>query len=121
PRGIMDGVQGSNRDRLSRPRLVSLWRRVTPGATVLVTAQHRSGVATSVREWADESGSRIVEWSSNRVDVPADAPDADVVVLEIEGMRDSHVTAALAVRERWPAATLIAVSSTQWPPGLLDE
>ncbi|GGD25250.1 hypothetical protein GCM10010915_01440 [Microbacterium faecale] len=113
-------VQGTDRDRLSRPRLVSLWRRVTAGATVLVTAQHDSGVASSVREWVAETGDRLIEWSSNRVDVPAETPDADVVLLEIEGMLGTHVTAALAVRERWPAATLIAVSSTQWPPGLLD-
>lgn len=99
---------------------MSLWRRVTPGATVLVTAQHRSGVASSVREWVDESGDRLVQWSSNRVDVPDDAPDADIVLLELEGMRDDHVTATLAVRAHWPSATLIAVSSTQWPPGLLD-
>ena len=71
----------SDRDRLSRPRLVSLWRRVTPGATVVVTAQHRSGVATSVREWLAESDLRLIVWSSNRVEVPADTPDADVVLL----------------------------------------
>jgi len=110
----------TDRDRLSRPRLVSLWRRVTPGATVLVTAQHRSGVATSVREWLAETDQTLVRWSSNRTDVPADLPDADVVLLELEGMRDGHITATQNVRERWPNATLIAVSSTQWPPGLLD-
>ena len=110
----------TDRDRLSRPRLVSLWRRVMPGATVLVTAQHRSGVATSVREWLADSDQRLVVWSSNRIEVPADAPDADVVLLELEGMRDDHVTATLAVRERWPSATLIAVTSTQWPTALLE-
>jgi len=110
----------TDRDRLSRPRLVSLWRRVTPGATVLVTAQHRSGVASSVREWLADSDQRLVVWSSNRIEVPATAPEADVVILELEGMREDHVTAALAVRERWPNATLIAVSSTQWPTALLD-
>ncbi|MGO1545989.1 LuxR C-terminal-related transcriptional regulator [Microbacterium gubbeenense] len=111
----------SDRDRLSRPRLVSLWRRVTPGATVVVTAQHRSGVATSVREWLTESDLRLIVWSSNRVEVPADTPDADVVLLELEGMREDHVTATLAVRARWPSATLIAVTSTQWPSPLLDK
>ncbi|WP_260406121.1 LuxR C-terminal-related transcriptional regulator [Microbacterium sp. G2-8] len=110
-----------DRDRLSRPRLVSLWQRVTPGATVLVTAQHRSGVASSVREWLSASDRRLVHWSSNRVDVPADAPDADVVLLDLEGMLGTHVDATKAVRERWPHATLIAVTSTSWPPGLLDE
>ena len=110
----------TDRDRLSRPRLVSLWRRVMPGATVLVTAQHRSGVATSVREWLADSDQRLVVWSSNRIEVPTDAPDADVVLLELEGMRDDHVTATLAVRERWPSATLIAVTSTQWPTALLE-
>ncbi|WP_156760319.1 helix-turn-helix domain-containing protein [Microbacterium karelineae] len=113
-------MHASNDDRLSRPRLVSMWQRVAPGATVLVTAQHRSGVASSIREWLAGSGASLVVWSSNRTDVPAEAPDADVVLLELEGMRDDHVTATLAVRDRWPAATLIAVSSTQWPPGLLD-
>ncbi|WP_162621919.1 helix-turn-helix transcriptional regulator [Microbacterium suaedae] len=113
-------MQNANGDRLSRPRLVSLWRRVAPGATVLVTAQHRSGVVTSVREWLASSDASLVRWSSTRVDVPADSPDADVVLLELEGMRGDHVAATLAVRKRWPNATLIAVSSTQWPPGLLD-
>ncbi|MGO2469940.1 MAG: hypothetical protein ACTH7O_03290, partial [Microbacterium gubbeenense] len=94
----------TDRHRLSRPRLVSLWRRVTPGATVLVTAQHRSGVASSVREWLEGSDLRLIVWSSNRVEVPADTPDADVVILELEGMREDHVTATLAVRDRWPSA-----------------
>jgi DNA-binding NarL/FixJ family response regulator/tetratricopeptide (TPR) repeat protein len=91
-----------------------------PGATVLVTAQHKSGVASSVREWLDGSGKKLVVWSSNRLEVPENAPDADVVLLEVEGMRTDHATATLAVREHWPNATLIAISSTQWPPELLD-
>jgi hypothetical protein len=110
----------SSTDRLSRPRLVALWQRVMPGATVLVTAQHKSGVASSVREWLDGSGKKLVVWSSNRLEVPENAPDADVVLLEVEGMRTDHATATLAVREHWPNATLIAISSTQWPPELLD-
>ncbi|WP_036319482.1 helix-turn-helix transcriptional regulator [Microbacterium indicum] len=105
-------------ERLSRPRLVSLWERVMPGSTVLVTAQHRSGVATSVREWLAGSGRELVEWSSNRTKVPASAPDADVVVLDLEGMREPHGQAVVNARERWPDATLIAVSSTRWPPQL---
>ncbi|MTE23862.1 LuxR C-terminal-related transcriptional regulator [Microbacterium sp. ZXX196] len=108
-------------DRLARPRLVALWDRVAVGATVLVTAQHRSGIASSLREWADGRGLSLVRWSSNRQGVPAGTPDADVVLLELEGMRDEHAHATLAVRERWPDATLIAVSSTQWPPLLLQE
>lgn len=91
-----------------------------PGATVLVTAQHKSGVASSVREWLADTEQRLVVWSSNRLEVPENAPEADVVLLEIEGMRTDHATATLAVRRRWPNATLIAVSSTQWPPELLD-
>jgi len=118
PRETMEGM--SSTDRLSRPRLVALWRRVMPGATVLVTAQHKSGVASSIREWLEGSGKKLVVWSSNRLEVPDGAPEADVVLLELEGMRTDHATATLAVRERWPNATLIAVSSTQWPPELLD-
>ncbi|GGF38754.1 hypothetical protein GCM10010922_12650 [Microbacterium sorbitolivorans] len=110
----------SSTDRLSRPRLVALWQRVMPGATVLVTAQHKSGVASSVREWLEGSEKELVFWSSNRLSVPENAPHADVIVLELEGMRTDHATATLAVRKHWPDATLIAVSSTQWPPELLD-
>ncbi|MBP2436496.1 LuxR C-terminal-related transcriptional regulator [Microbacterium amylolyticum] len=110
-----------NAERLRRSRLVSLWERVTPGATVLVTAQHRSGIATSVRQWLDGSDRTLVQWSSNRTEVPRSTPDADVVLLELEGMREPHAIATKAVRERWPLATLIAVTSTQWPPLLVEE
>ncbi|OCG76483.1 hypothetical protein [Microbacterium sediminis] len=61
---------GEATGRIERPRITALLDRIPQGSIIFLRTQHRGGIATAGRHWADLRGLSVVWWSSTRDDVP---------------------------------------------------
>lgn len=112
---------GEATGRIERPRITALLDRIPQGSIIFLRTQHRGGIATAVRHWADLRGLSVVWWSSTRDDVPGPgSPDADVVVVRLADVSCEDADAVIACRRRWPDATFLVESGVRWPPQLLE-